>query len=73
MTRPSRIGPDGIYGQYLTYLLVVLPLAWLAIANLFKREHAQRSQTAQSEQRSHRVRARLWTANPTPDNRPNGR
>ena len=39
-------GPDGIYGQYLTYLLVVLPLAWLAIANLFKREHAQRSQTA---------------------------
>jgi high-affinity iron transporter len=39
-------GPDGIYGQYLTYSLVVLPLAWLAIANLFKREHAQRSQTA---------------------------
>ena len=39
-------GPDGMYGQYLTYSLVVLPLAWLAIANLFKREHAQRSQTA---------------------------
>jgi len=39
-------GPDGIYGQYLTYSLVVLPLAWLAITNLFKREHAQRSQTA---------------------------
>ena len=39
-------GPDGIYGQYLTYSLVVLPLAWLALANLFKREHAQRSQTA---------------------------
>lgn len=27
-------GPDGIYGQYLTYLLVVLPLGWLAIASL---------------------------------------
>ena len=39
-------GPDGIYGQYLTYSLVVLPLAWLAITNLFNREHAQRSQTA---------------------------
>jgi high-affinity iron transporter len=30
-------GPDGIYGQYLTYLLVVLPLGWLAISNLFGR------------------------------------
>ncbi|HEX5474248.1 MAG TPA: FTR1 family protein [Vicinamibacterales bacterium] len=28
-------GPDGIYGHYLTYLLVVLPLAWLAFASLF--------------------------------------
>jgi hypothetical protein len=28
--------PDGIYGQYLTYLLVVLPLGWLA-SNLFRR------------------------------------
>ena len=28
-------GPDGIYGQYLTYLLVALPLGWLAIASLF--------------------------------------
>jgi high-affinity iron transporter len=27
-------GPDGIYGQYLTYLLVLLPLAWLAITSL---------------------------------------
>ena len=24
-------GPDGIYGHYLTYLLVLLPLAWLAV------------------------------------------
>jgi high-affinity iron transporter len=41
-------GPDGIYGQYLTYLLVVLPLAWLLVANLFSRGSGspQRSQTA---------------------------
>jgi high-affinity iron transporter len=39
-------GPDGIYGQYLTYSLVVLPLAWLLLSNLFKREQAPRSQTA---------------------------
>ena len=30
-------GPDGIYGQYLTYLLVVLPLGWLAVSNYFGR------------------------------------
>jgi high-affinity iron transporter len=28
-------GPDGIYGQYLTYLLVALPLGWLAISSVF--------------------------------------
>jgi high-affinity iron transporter len=40
-------GPDGIYGQYLTYMLVALPLAWLAISNLFvKPAPQQRSQTA---------------------------
>ncbi len=39
-------GPDGIYGQYLTYLLVVLPLGWLAVSNLFGRGTTQRSQTA---------------------------
>jgi high-affinity iron transporter len=39
-------GPDGIYGQYLTYLLVVLPLGWLAVSNFFGRATAQRSQTA---------------------------
>jgi high-affinity iron transporter len=26
--------PDGIYGQYFTYALVILPLAWLAISTL---------------------------------------
>jgi high-affinity iron transporter len=40
-------GPDGIYGQYLTYMLVLLPIAWLAISNLFSRPSAaQRSQAA---------------------------
>ncbi|HEY7501897.1 MAG TPA: FTR1 family protein [Vicinamibacterales bacterium] len=40
-------GPDGIYGQWLSYLLVVLPLAWLALSNLFSRSVThQRSQTA---------------------------
>jgi high-affinity iron transporter len=27
-------GPDGIYGQYLTYLLVMLPLGWLLVSSL---------------------------------------
>jgi high-affinity iron transporter len=39
-------GPDGIYGQYLTYLLVLLPLAWLAVASLVARSQSQRSQAA---------------------------
>jgi high-affinity iron transporter len=30
-------GPDGVYGQYLTYMLVALPLAWLAITGLLAR------------------------------------
>ena len=28
-------GPDGRYGQYLTYFLVLLPMAWLACSALF--------------------------------------
>jgi high-affinity iron transporter len=28
-------GPDGFYGQMLTYALVALPLTWLLVANLF--------------------------------------
>ncbi len=39
-------GPDGIYGQYLSYLLVVLPVAWLAFSSLVNRQPAQHSQTA---------------------------
>ena len=38
-------GPDGVYGHYLTYMLVALPLAWLALSSLFGRSH-QRSQAA---------------------------
>jgi len=30
-------GPDGVYGQYLTYMLVALPLAWLAVTSIFNR------------------------------------
>jgi high-affinity iron transporter len=41
-------GPDGVYGQYLTYLLVVLPIGWLAISTLARRSGTatQRSQAA---------------------------
>jgi high-affinity iron transporter len=28
-------GPDGLYGRWLTYLLVLLPMAWLAFASMF--------------------------------------
>jgi high-affinity iron transporter len=28
-------GPDGLYGKYLTYLLVLLPMGWLLFASLF--------------------------------------
>lgn len=37
-------GPDGVYGQYLTYLLVALPLMWLALASLFGKHQGPRSQ-----------------------------
>jgi high-affinity iron transporter len=30
-------GPDGVYGQYLTYLLVLMPLGWLVISGLVGR------------------------------------
>ena len=41
-------GPDGRYGQFLTYLLVLLPLGWLAFAALFggRRTQVQTEQTA---------------------------
>jgi len=39
-------GPDGIYGQYLTYLLIALPVGWLLLSSLLHRprlEHVARS------------------------------
>src|SRR5436190_12456439 len=39
-------GPDGVYGHYLSYMLVALPLAWLAISSLFGTSQGQRSQAA---------------------------
>jgi high-affinity iron transporter len=35
-------GPDGMYGQYLTYMLVLLPLGWLLVSNLVSRRPDQR-------------------------------
>ena len=39
-------GPDGRYGQYLTYLLVVLPTGWLALSALRPRRAAVRQESA---------------------------
>jgi len=39
-------GPDGVYGHYLTYMLVAMPLAWLAISSLLYKGRSERSQTA---------------------------
>jgi high-affinity iron transporter len=34
----EAFGPDGLYGQWLTYLLVLLPLAWLALSGVLARQ-----------------------------------
>lgn len=34
-------GPDGRYGQYLTYLMIILPMAWLAVSALLPRRAGQ--------------------------------
>lgn len=34
-------GPDGQYGQYLSYLLVMLPLAWLFVSSMMPRRSVQ--------------------------------
>ena len=39
-------GPDGVYGQYFTYLLVLIPLTWLGVSTMLPRNPSQRSQTA---------------------------
>jgi high-affinity iron transporter len=41
-------GPDGVYGQYLSYMLVLMPLGWMAISALLpKRAPAQTAVTQQ--------------------------
>jgi len=39
-------GPDGRYGQYLTYLLVMLPLGWLAISAMLPRRAVNQTPAA---------------------------
>jgi high-affinity iron transporter len=39
-------GPDGVYGHYLTYLLVALPLGWLAFSSMFGKQPRRHSQAA---------------------------
>jgi high-affinity iron transporter len=36
-------GPDGIYGQWLSYLLVMLPLGWLVFGMMFNRSTQSKS------------------------------
>lgn len=42
--KTEPFGPDGVYGQYLTYALIALPMAWLAMSSLFSK--ARTPQTA---------------------------
>jgi len=44
--KTEPFGPDGAYGQYLTYGLVALPMAWLAISALFKRQRGEQQLAA---------------------------
>ncbi len=39
-------GPDGIYGQYLSYGLVVLPMAWLLVSSVMGRKAGPAQQPA---------------------------
>lgn len=44
--KTEPFGPDGAYGQYLTYGLVALPMIWLAVSALFTRPRGDQPQTA---------------------------
>ena len=44
--KTEPFGPDGMYGQYLTYGLVALPMAWLAISSIFARPRQERQLAA---------------------------
>ena len=39
-------GPDGLYGKWLTYLLVVMPMGWLLFASMFGNRKPIPTQTA---------------------------
>ncbi len=44
--KTEPFGPDGMYGQYLTYGLVLLPMAWLAVSALFARPRGEQQLAA---------------------------
>ena len=44
--KTEPFGPDGAYGQYLTYSLVALPMIWLAVSTLLTRPRREQTQTA---------------------------
>ena len=44
--KTEPFGPDGAYGQYLTYALVALPMMWLAVSALFTRPRRGQPQPA---------------------------
>ena len=39
-------GPDGVYGQYLSYMLVLLPMGWLAVSAIMGRKPGGTAQPA---------------------------
>ena len=39
-------GPDGVYGQYLSYMLVLLPMGWLAVSAVMGRKPGGTAQPA---------------------------
>ena len=39
-------GPDGVYGQYLTYMLIAVPVGWLLVALFFGNGKAASSRVA---------------------------
>lgn len=44
--KTEPFGPDGAYGQYLTYGLVALPMIWLAVSSFLPRRGNSEPQTA---------------------------
>jgi high-affinity iron transporter len=42
-------GPDGQYGKYLTYLLVMVPLGWLVVSSVMSRRQLPDQRTAQTQ------------------------